>query len=195
MTEPLIHSDSVGDPTRFLSLATLRAAYKAMPRPDRDVGSVCLIVQRGDGGVRTCLQRADVTLTSGIPGDAWGRKQRTSMNGQLTVMERGVGELVANGQPLTLFGDNLIVDLDLTAANLAVGTTLRMGSALLEVTPKPHNGCSKYQARFGADALKFSAAKATRALNLRGVYMRVTEPGTIAVGDAIRVVHRPSIAS
>jgi MOSC domain-containing protein YiiM len=59
-----------------------------------------------------------------------------------------VAELIANGQPLVVFGDNLFVELDLSGKNLPTGTRLRVGGALVEVTPKPHNGCRTFNARF-----------------------------------------------
>ena len=37
-----------------------------------------------------------------------------------------------------------------------------VGEAMVEVTPKPHNGCSKFDVRFGNDALRFVQAPATR---------------------------------
>ncbi len=191
MPLPPITSASVGEPTRFRPLPELDQALAALPPAGADVGRVHLLVARGLAGLRSCPPRVHLTPKSGIPGDAWGRKKRTSQHGQLAVMQRDVAELIANGQPLTLFGDNLIVELDLSAANLPVGTTLRIGTATLVVTPKPHDGCSKFQARFGADALRFVARKATRARNLRGVYLCVTRSGDVAVGDAVRVLRRP----
>ena len=105
-------------------------------------------------------------------------------------LRRDVAELIAHGQPLTLFGDNLLVELDLSAANLPVGSRLRVGEALVEVTPKPHNGCRKFRARFGPDALRFVQAPPTRDQNLRGIYWRVVEPGEAGVGDRIEVLSR-----
>jgi MOSC domain-containing protein YiiM len=106
-------------------------------------------------------------------------------------MRRDVAELIAAGQPLTLFGDNLFVDLDVSAANLPAGTRLRVGGALVEVTPKPHDGCHKFKGRFGGDALRFVSARATRDQNLRGIYWAVVEPGEARVGDPVRVLLRP----
>ena len=105
-------------------------------------------------------------------------------------MRRNVAELIANGQSITLFGDNFFIDLDISAANLPCGTRLRVGDALVEVTPKPHNGCAKFGGRFGTDAVRFVQAPATRHLNLRGIYWRVIEPGAAAAGAEIRVVAR-----
>ena len=191
MLQPPIDSNSIGNPAHFRDFADLQRQFRALPRPDRQVGRVHLIIRRGEGGLRAQLERVHLTPKSGIPGDAWGRKRRTSQDGQLTVMQRDVAELVANGQPLTLFGDNLILELDLAAENLPIGTTLKAGTASLVVTPKPHNGCKKFRARFGPDALRFVSLPATRDRNLRGVYMRVTRSGDVAVGDVVRVVRRP----
>ena len=79
-------------------------------------------------------------------------------------MRRDVAELIANGQPLSVFGDNLFVEFDISAANLPAGTRLRVGEAVVEVTPLPHDGCRKFHGRFGQDALRFVQAPATRGL-------------------------------
>jgi MOSC domain-containing protein YiiM len=105
-------------------------------------------------------------------------------------MQRDVAELIANGQPLTLFGDNLFLELDLSAANLPVGSQVRAGGATLEVAAKAHNGCHKFRARFGGDALQFVWKRELRHLNLRGIYMRVIEAGEIAPGDSVEVIAR-----
>ena len=93
-------------------------------------------------------------------------------------------------QPLTIFGDNFFVDLDISAENLPVSTRLRVGEALVEVTSKPHNGCLEFKGRFGQDALRFVQATKTRDQNLRGVYWRVLDAGGARVGDPIRVISR-----
>jgi MOSC domain-containing protein YiiM len=106
-------------------------------------------------------------------------------------MNRDVAELIAGGQHLTLFGDNLFVDLDVSAGNLPLGTRIRVGQAVVEVTPKPHNGCIKFKARFGQDALVFVQAKPTRDQNRRGIYWKVVEAGEAGGGDAVEVISRP----
>lgn len=126
----------------------------------------------------------------GVPGDGWSRRPPRDPEAQLAVMRRDVAELIANGQPLSLFGDNLLVDLDISAANLPAGTRLRVGAALVEVTAKPHNGCVKFKGRFGPDALHFVQATPTRNQNLRGIYWRVVAPGEAGVGDQIEVIFR-----
>jgi MOSC domain-containing protein YiiM len=180
-----------GDPSRHRSLADLEAALCALARLPADSGRVALLVSRRADGVRETPARVLLTPEGGMPGDAWSRRLPRDPAAQLAVMRREVAELIANGQPLTVFGDNLFVDLDLSAANLPAGTRLRVGGALVEVTPKPHNGCLQFKGRFGRDALAFVSAKPTRSQNLRGIYWKVIAPGEVGAGDAVDVVSRP----
>jgi len=184
----MINSDSVGDPSTFQRLDVLETNLPALNTP-RDQGRVVLIVSRGQDGRRQEIERTTLTPESGVPGDAWGRR-RGSANSQLAVIQSDVATMIANGQPLSLFGDNLYLHLDLSNDNLPAGSRLRAGSVTLEVTPTPHDGCQKFNARFGNGALKFVSKKPLRHRNLRGVYMKVIEAGDIAVGDVIDVVSR-----
>jgi hypothetical protein len=185
----LITSASLGDPRTHHRLETLEARLLTLTTP-QDIGRVTMIVRRAEKGVRECLDRVALTTESGIPGDSWGRRPGASLESQLTVIQSDVATLIANGQPLPLFGDNLYLDLDLSSLNLPTGARVRAGSVVLEVSPLPHNGCQKFNARFGNDALKFVSKKDLRHRNLRGIYMRVVEPGELAVGDRVEVLSR-----
>ncbi len=170
------------------------------PAP-KDSGRVAMLIARGEEGAGERLAFDSVTMSPelGIAGDRWSREQRAGekLYGrryhemQIAAMEAPVAELIANGQPLTLFGDNLLLELDLSGENIPTGSRLRMGSATLEVTPFPHNGCEKFRDRFGPDALRFVSLKSERALNLRGIYLRVAEEGHVTVGDKVEVLSRP----
>jgi len=183
-----------GDPARHLEIAALVAGLRALPAVGANHGRVALIVRRLADGSRETPDSVRLCSEEGVPGDDWSRRPPRNPEAQLAVMRLGVAELIANGQPLTLFGDNLIVDLDLSAMNLPTGTVLRVGAAVVEVTPKPHNGCHKFRGRFGDAALRFVQAPPTRRLNLRGIYWKVVDPGEVQVGDAIEVMRRPSAA-
>ena len=185
-----LNSASRGDPDRFLTLEQLDAGLRALPEQPRDRGRVTLIVRRADGGARELLERVRLTPDDGIPGDAWNRKEGATLESQVTVMQTDVASLIANGQPLALFGDNLFLDLDLSAANIGPGARLRIGEALLEVTPKWHKGCAKFSGRFGRDALRFVLRPEARPLALRGIYVRVLVAGEAGPGDAVEVVSR-----
>jgi MOSC domain-containing protein YiiM len=128
----------------------------------------------------------------GLPGDQWNRRLPLNSDAQLAVFRHDMAELLGNGQPLSTSGDNLIVDFDISAGNLPPGTRLQVGEAVVEVTPKPHNGCHKFAGRFGPDALRFVQAPETRHQNLRGMYWRVIQLGEVSVGSAIKVLSRPN---
>lgn len=149
-----------------------------------------MLVCRRAPGIHESLGRVRLTRDEGMPGDEWNRRPPRHPDAQLAVMRRDIAELVANGQPLTEPGDNLIVELDLSVANLPVGSRLQVGAAVVSVTPKPHDGCSKFARRFGDDAWRFVNAPATRHHNLRGIYWKVLTPGEVNVGSPITVLSR-----
>ena len=186
-------NDSQGESSCHLTLAELAAKLVALPKAPKDVGRLALIVRRPADGVRETPESAHLTMIEGMPGDAWSRRPPLNPEAQLAVMRRDVAETIANGQPLTTFGDILFVELDISAANLPVGTQLRVGNALVEMTAMPHNGCAKFKSRFGQDAFVFVNAKPTRDQNLRGIYWKVLEPGEVRVGDTIQVLARGSL--
>jgi MOSC domain-containing protein YiiM len=189
----IIDSDSVGEEARFLALGDLERRLEALPASPTQMGAIALLVRSGPGGVRETPDRVWVTPEGGVPGHAWARAQEPDPDAQLAVMQADVAGLIANGQPLPLFGDNLFLDLDLSTANLPPGSRVRAGAAILEVTPVPHNGCRKFRSRFGEAALRFVSRRDLRPRNLRGIYMRVIEAGEIGPGDSVEVLSRASI--
>jgi len=186
----LIDSESLGDPAFHLSLGDLEQGLAALPSSPQDSGTVRLMVRRIEGGVREVVESAVLSADLGMPGDSWGRGADRTLEAQLTAMEFRVAEMIANEQPLTLFGDQILLDLDLGQSNLPAGSRLRLGSAVMEVTPMPHNGCRKYRARFGGDALRFISRGDMRPRNLRGIYLRVVTGGLVKVGDPAEVLLR-----
>ncbi|MFT5430524.1 MAG: hypothetical protein ACI9OJ_001199 [Myxococcota bacterium] len=178
------------DPARHLLLEAIQDALAQLtPRPT-ETGVVRHLVARTADGQRAMPPRARLSAEGGMPRDRWALGEAMPEQ-QLTVMETDVARLIANGQPLTLFGDNLFVDLDLSAQNLPIGTRLRAGEVLLRVTSEPHDGCKKFLTRFGKDALRIVANPTWRQNNYRGIYMTVEESGWLAVDDTIEVVSRP----
>ncbi len=129
-------------------------------------------------------------------GDLW--KQRAierakggSINAeaQVTVMNARAAALVAQSEDRwSLAGDQLYVDFDLSNDHLPPGTQLAIGSAILEVSAKPHTGCDKFSSRFGLEALKFVNSPEGKRLHLRGINTRVVQAGTIRLGDAVKKV-------
>ncbi len=189
-TEPSSIQVAEPDPRAHLSTEELGRAFAALPPALRDVGRVTLIVAREAHGRRATPEGVKLS-PEGTPGDLWSRADDPEAEMQLATIQSSVAEKIANSQPLSMFGDNLHLDLDLSRDNLPPGARLRAGGATLEVTPEPHNGCVLYRARFGADALRFISARERRPLKLRGIYLRVVDAGELRVGDAVEVIARP----
>ncbi len=177
-----------GDASRHLPLDEILSRLEALPLPPRERGTVVALFARPGRSERRELEQAELTAAGGMPGDRWSRKDAPKPDQMLATMNIGVARTIANGQPIGLFGDNLYVDLDLSEANLPIGTRVRAGGAVLEVTPEPHNGCLKFKGRFGGDALRLVSRKENRHENLRGVYFKVVEDGPVKAGDPLEVL-------
>ena len=96
---------------------------------------------------------------------------------------RVVALLAQDRDRWALAGDQFYVDLDLSHTNLPAGCHVRLGTAVIEVTPAPHTGCKQFAARFGADAVKFVNSPEGKSLRLRGLNAKVVQPGVVRVGD------------
>jgi len=169
----------------------LEHGIRSLPPPPRDEGRVALVVARPQSGLRDTPERVMLTAQGGVSGDRWSHRASLNRECQITVMRVDVARLIANGQPLSLFGDNLIVEMDISEENLPAGTRLRIGDALCEVTPKPHTGCGKFAERFGQDARDVANAPELASWRLRGMHVSVVEDGEVSPGDSVRVVFRP----
>jgi hypothetical protein len=156
---------------------TFERRWRAAPAPRGVVDALVVRVGKGKHEIRT---RVDVTL-AGVAGE------RRDPLAQLSLIERRtvvalLGEDTARWH---IPGDNVVADLDLS--RVSPGTRLLLGTVIIEITAKPHAGCSKFRARLGDEALRWVNHRAHRARRLRGVFARIVRAGTFAVGDAISV--------
>ena len=172
----------------------LLAGLDEIRRSPTDQGTVRLIVARPAEDQRAVLDEGELSVTEGLVGDDWRtRGSRSTPDGsanieqQLNVMNARVAALLGGdeaGWPPA--GDQLFLDLDLSTDNVPPGTRLALGSAVIEVTPKPHTGCAKFTRRFGLDAMRFVNAAEHEDLHLRGICAKVVEGGTVRVGEPVR---------
>lgn len=180
-------------------MAELEAGLDAIRAAPKNEGVLRLIVRRPQIEEREVLQEGELHLLEGLVGDSWKLRgsSRTADGSphpemQLNIMNARVAALVAQDRDRwQLAGDQLYLDMDLSAENLPAGTQLAIGSAVIEVTPPPHTGCKKFVSRFGVDAMKFVNSPVGRELRLRGLNARVVQAGTIRVGQVATKLGRP----
>lgn len=174
---------------QLLTMAELEAGLEHIRQSPKDEGIVEMIVRRPRVNEREVLVEAQLDPLEGLVGDNWKAKgSQSTPDGsahsdmQLTIMNSRVAALVAQDKERwPLAGDQLYIDLDLSAENLPPGTLLAIGSAVVEVTAEPHTGCRKFKSRFGVDAMKF--VNWSKELHFRGVNAKVVRAGAVRVGD------------
>lgn len=162
-----------------------------------DVGTVELIALRPAEGERQVVDEAKVDVDLGVRGDNWSTRPNRhtadggpDSNAQVTLMNARVAALVAVSRDRwPEAGDQLYVDFDLSEGNVPPGTRLAIGSAVVEVTDEPHNGCAKFRRRFGADASRLINSPQGKQLHLRGINTKVVVNGVIRRGDEVRKEH------
>lgn len=160
----------------------------------QDNGILALIVRRPAEDAREVLAEGELSLEMGLVGDTWNKRQSSQTpdksphpDMQINIMNARAISLIAQQEDRwPLAGDQLYIDIDLSDANLAPGTQLSIGEAILEITPQPHNGCKKFVDRFGLDAMKFVNSELGKKHHLRGVNAKVVKPGKIRKGDTVR---------
>lgn len=187
------------DVAEHLDLERLEAGLEEIRRSPADGGPLLMIVRRPGVDQREVVEEARLDVAVGVVGDSWqDRPSSSSADGgphpdaQVTIINSRMVDLVARSRERwPLAGDQLVIDLDMSAENLPPGTRLSIGSAVIEVTEKPHTGCLKFAGRFGHDALRFVSTPEAMAMRLRGVNTRVVQSGAIRAGDTVGKIAAP----
>lgn len=177
---------------RHLSTGELQAGLDNILQSPADAGLIEMLVLRPDIDQRTTVEAVKLVEGSGADGDNhMDRGNPRTDDGsadpeaQITIMNSRVLDLITGGDRnhWQWAGDQILVDMNLTADNVPPGTRLRMGTAVLEVSAKPHTGCAKFAQRYGLDAARW--INSDPELRLRGLNAMVVTTGSCAVGDLV----------
>jgi len=178
---------------KYLTRDELQAGLPHILDSPKDDGVLEAIVIRPAHGEREDLESCEISLEGGTHGDHWAKGcSMTTEDGkphpdvQICIMNARCIALVAHERARwPLAGDNLFIDMDLRPDNLPPGQRLEIGTAVIEITPVPHNGCASFVERYGKPAVVFVNAPKGKALRLRGIYARVVQDGRVTVGDRV----------
>jgi hypothetical protein len=181
-------------PTNPVTAAELDAALPAVLSAPREGGVARLLCSRPGPNIRSFPQTLTFTRATGVAGDfeasrPWLKLPDGSPDprNQVSIMPWQVLELVWRDRDRVPHpGDNIAVDMNLTEANLPVGTRLQAGTAILQVSDEPNDGCVKWKVRCGRDAYDWITDPGHLPLRLRGLYCSVEQDGEMRLGDAIR---------
>jgi hypothetical protein len=152
----------------------------------KNKGSLDLIVCRPEINERRVLDTGELNIDLGLIGDNWITCGDANPEAQITIMNSRMIALIAQAKDRwKLAGDQLYIDMDLSDENLPADSYLSIGTAVLKVSAKPHNGCKKFVERFGLDAMLFVNSDVGRRFHLRGIYAKVVRSGVITQGDLV----------
>ncbi|MCP4444517.1 MAG: hypothetical protein GY811_04125 [Myxococcales bacterium] len=164
-----------------VALIVTRSSVSQMAKADRPPGYHVLRapMHMQPSKVELCTQR-------GVISDRWSPK-KNKPGDQLSLGSLAVARLVTMGsiERYHLFGNNFLIDFDLSADSLPVGTRLKLGTASIEITDEPYTPCNRYQARFGKEARRWVRDETHQARHLRGRYARVVTGGHVALNDRL----------
>ena len=181
-----------------LSMSELEAGLDEIKKSPADRGILKMIVCRPEVDKRKILEQGELDPESGLVGDNWKTLGSSRTNDgfghpemQLNIMNsRAISLIGGSEERWKLAGDQLFIDLNLSDENLPVGSRLKIGDAIVEVTAIPHNGCKKFTERFGIDAVKFVNSPIGKELHLRGINAKVIQAGTISAGDCVKKISK-----
>ena len=166
--------------------------WALLPRSPRDAGRIELCVVRPARGERTLVPELIVEPGFGAVGDRWRHDVERTPGTELALINANVSRSVARDVTHAGYtGDNLHVDLDLSEANLPVGTRLVCDGVVLEVSPAVHRPCRTFHERFGKTAAQRVARANRRGLRGRGVLCSVIAGGVLRAGAFLTVVRPP----
>jgi hypothetical protein len=171
----------------------LAAALPGVLAAPRDGGVTLLFCIRPGTNQRLFPEVLTFTRATGIIGDSEAvRPWLTLPDGspdprnQVSIMPWQVLDLVWRDRDRVPHpGDNIAVDMNLTEANLPVGTLLQAGTAVLRVSDEPNDGCVKWKVRAGRAAYDWITDPDHLPLRLRGLYCSVEEDGEMRLGDTL----------
>lgn len=173
--------------------AQLRAAMPHVRAAPRDNAPIAMLCQRPGFGQRVFPPALTMTVAGGIPGERWTTAPWMKLADgapdpriQVSILPLRVMQAVwldRENQPHP--GDPIVADLDCSYANFPVGSRIRAGTAILQVSDVFNDACAKWKARYGAPAKDWITDRENVHLRLRGLLCSIVQDGTVTLTDRL----------
>ena len=175
------------------TLEDLQAALPHVMAAPKDSGAIDCLCLRPERNKRKLVDQITLTVDQGIPGERWLTQPWLKLEDgspdpriQVSVLSKRVMDLVWTDRENVVHpGDPIVADMDLSEENLPVGTRLRAGTAVIEVSDAFNDGCVKWKARYGADAKDWITLPDNIPLRIRGILCRVVQDGVVSATDRL----------
>jgi len=179
--------------TDYVTREELDRALPDVPVASKNGTKVEMMCSRPDRIQREFPEVLKFTVDGGIEGDyemdkPWLKLPDGSPDPriQVSIISRRMLDLVRLDRENTTHpGDAIATDLDMTHENLPVGSRLKVGTAVVEISDVWNDGCAKWKVRMDRPANDWISAPEHESLRLRGIYCRIVGDGEVWLNDTI----------
>lgn len=178
----------------FKTIEELNARLPHICEAPRDVGEIHKLCFRPGFRKREFVDELTLSVTEGVIGDRWKEYGWLKLPDgaadpriQVCILSKRVLDCVwQEGDGVDYPGDTMIVDMEMSEANLPVGTQLQVGSAIIEVSDVFNNACTKWVARYGKQSRQWINLPENVPLRLRGILCRIVQDGDVKLSDHVQ---------
>lgn len=178
----------------FKSIEELNAELPHIRNAPKDDGVIHKLCYRPGFRKREFVDEISLSVTDGVIGDRWKEFGWLKLPDgsadpriQVCILPKRVLDSVwQEDHGVDYPGDTMIVDMDMSEANLPIGTRLQVGSAIIEVSDVFNDACTKWSARYGKPSREWINLPENLPLRLRGILCQVVEDGKVSLSDRMR---------
>ncbi len=153
--------------------------------------------------MRCFTNQLELSIAKGVIGDRWfdhawikNKDGSPDKRIQISILPQRILDLVwrdDDGDESIHPGDTMIADLDMSEENLPIGSYLKIGTAILQVSDEYNGACKKWMARYGDVSFYWFNRSDNRPKRLRGILCEIVRDGIVNNGDVLQKISEQNI--
>lgn len=175
----------------FKTMDELDAARAHILDAPKDAGIISTLCFRPSFGERVFADTLTLSSDDGVIGDRWKEHAWLKLPDgsadpriQVCILSKRMLDLVwQEGDKAPYPGDTMIADMDFSEHPLPVGSQLKAGTAIVEVSDVFNDACTKWKARYGAASREWINRPDNVPHRFRGVLCKIVQDGEVQVGE------------